>query len=391
MNQPDAALVDFQNAAKLDRTNIDALLGLGKSLVSLGRADEAVLPLTRVITADPNIGEAYRHRGAGHAGTFKTKQAIEDLEKAISLDPNDHEAYLTLGMVELRDENFPKAVEALEKSIETYKPKVGEEEVPFVQGYLTLSSAYIELGKKEQDEAARKAAYKNATDTCEKLISQLSIKNPLHAQAIAAALYSRGVAERMEGEYVRAIKSLTQAIQYNPTLGDAYFRRGICFHKLGEEHMAISDFEQAAHLAYDDPRSNLWAGLTWAKLGDHHKALRSYGDAIASSDRYTPAYYNRGLTYMALGDYEKAIADFNEAIRLEPNKANSYYMRGLAYERARDNTKAAESFATALEFDNKHVDSYRHMATVMQALGRTELAAEYRNKANELAPPKAKK
>jgi tetratricopeptide (TPR) repeat protein len=304
------------------------------------------------------------------------------------LNPDDHETYFTLGIVYLRAEDYQHAVEQLAKAIEHYKPKAGQEDLPYVQGYLTLATAYIELGKTTKDEAARKAAYHSAIATGDKLLKQLDTKNPQYAQAHAAALYACGVAERMLGEYGTAIKTFSQAIELNPALGDAYFRRGICFHLLGEDKMAISDFEQAAHISFDDPRANLWAGFTYAKLGDYHKALRAYGDAIAASDRYTPAYYNRGLTYMALGEYEKAIADFDEAMRLDPTKADYYFKRGVAHEKLKDYKEASESFATAIEFDNRHAGAYRHMADALQALGRTELAAEYRQKADQLAPPK---
>jgi tetratricopeptide (TPR) repeat protein len=374
------------------------LFGYGKALVLLGRADEAIAPLTRVLAADPNNAEAYRLRGAGYASMYKTKQALDDLQKSIELNPDDHEAYFSLGVVYMRLEDYKNAVEQFGKAIEHYKPEPGAEEQPFLQGHLTLASAYIELGKKSTDPAAQKAAYQAAYDEAQKVVQQLEPKNPLHAKALAAALYSRGIAERMLGQLGAAIRTLTHAIELRsttapddstgPFLSDAYFRRGICFHLIGEDKMAIADFEAAAHLVQGDPRANLWEGFTYAKLGDYHQALRAYGDAIAASDRYTYAYYNRGLVYMRLGDYEKAIADFNEAIRLEPTNAEYYFKRGLAYEQLREYQRAAESYATAIEFNNQHEGAHRHMAEVQQRLGRSELSTQYRQKAQQLAPQK---
>ena len=335
-NQPDLALIDFQNAAKSERNNPEVLFGLGKALVALNRGDEAVKPLTLVLTADPKNAEAYRLRATGYAATYKNAKAIEDLKQSITLDPESYESYYTLGMVYLRSEEYQNAVDQLVKSIEKYKPKAGQEDQPYLQGPLTLASAYIELGKSAKDnEAAAKAAYQASADICDKLLKQLDAKNPLHAQARAATLYSLGVAQRMLDDYASAIRSFSQAIELNPEMGDAFFRRGICFHLLNEDKMAIADFEQSSHMGSDDPRANLWAGMSYAKLGDYYSAIRSYGNAIAVSDRYTPAYVNRGLAYMMLGDYEKAIADFDEALRLDPTKSDYYYKRGLrlrAYE-----------------------------------------------------------
>ena len=393
------ALDSFQKAVKAESTNAEALFGYGKALVLLGRADEAVSPLTRAVTADPKNAEAFRLRGSAYAALYKTKQAIEDLKHSIELNPEDHESYFTLGAVQMRLEEYKPAVDQFIEAIKHYKPKSGDEDLPYYQGHLTLAAAYNELGKAAKDAAAKKAAYEAAAAEAQKIVAQLDTKNPTHVKILAAALFSRGVAERMLGQLGPAVRTLTQAIELRSSqpddatgnfLNDAYFRRGICFHLIGEDKMAITDFESAAHLT-DDPRANLWAGFTHAKLGNYNDALKAYGDAIAASDRYTPAYYNRALTYMMIGDYNKAIADFNDAIRLEPANAEYYFKRGLAYQQLGENQRAAESFAAAIEFDNKHAGAHRRMADVQSRLGNNELAAKYRQKADELAPPKKAK
>jgi tetratricopeptide (TPR) repeat protein len=385
-NRADQALPDFQAAVKADRGNIDAQFGLGKAYVSLGGSQQAITPLSRVITAQPENAEAYRHRGTAYAGIFKNVEALGDLQQALALNPSDYEAHFTLGMVHLRNEDYQQSVDSFEKAIEHYKPKPGQEDLPFLQGYLTLSSAYIEMGKAAEDEAAKTAAYQEAFDQAQKVVGMMDEKNPTYAQARASALGSRGVAERMLDDYATAIRTFSEAIEINPEFSEAYFRRGICFHRIGEDRMAIADFAQSAMINYEDPRANLWEGFTWAKIGDYHQAVRAYGNAIAASDRYTPAYVNRGLAYLQLQEYEKAVADFNEAIRLEPADANNYYKRGIAYEGLDDDEKASASYATAIALDSKHAAAYARMANVLQRQGRTDLAGQYRQKASELAP-----
>jgi tetratricopeptide (TPR) repeat protein len=393
------AVDQFRNALKGESGNMDALFGLGKSLVLLGHGDEAILPLTRVITANPKNAEAYRLRGSANAAVFKNKQALEDVHKAIELNPDDYESYFTLGALQLRAEDYHGAVDQFGKAIEHYKPKPGHEDEPFFQGYLTRASAYIELGKlAPKDSAEQKAAYQASFDECQKIIKQLDEKNPSQVRGVAAALFSRGVAERMLGQLGAAIRTLTHAIELRsttapddstgPFLGDAYYRRGICFHLIGEDKMAISDFESSAHLVSGDPRANLWEGFTYAKIGDYQQALRAYGDAIAASDRFTPAYENRARTYMMMGNYKKAIADFNDAIRLDPVNAEYYFNRGVAYELSGDQKKASESFSAAIEFDKTHSAAHRHMIDVLEKMNRKELAEQYRKKLNQLTAPK---
>jgi tetratricopeptide (TPR) repeat protein len=397
--KPDEAIDQFQAAVKADPANADALFGYGKSLVQLRRGDEAIAPLTRGLAIDSKNAEAFRLRGTAYASVFKNKLALDDLNQAIQLNPDDYEAYFSLGVVNLRSEDYPGAVEQFGKAIDHYKPKPGHEDEPFLQGYLTRASAYIELGKvAKKDSPEQKAAYQASFDEVQKIVKQLDDKNPVHAGDLAAALYSRGIAERMLGQLGTAVRTFTRAIELRsssspdestgPFLAEVYLRRGICFHMIGEDRMAISDFENASHLVANDPRANLWEGFTYAKLGDYQQALRAYGDAIAASDRYTYAYYNRALTYMMMGNYKKAITDFNDAIRLEPANAEYYFKRGLAYQQLGDQQKASESFSAAIEFDKTHAGAHRHMAEALVQLGRPELATQYRQKADQLAPPK---
>jgi tetratricopeptide (TPR) repeat protein len=397
----DEAIDNFQLAAKNDPASGDALFGYGKALVLLGHGAEAIPTLTRAIAIDPKNAEGYRLRGSAYASPFvsKNKQAFEDIQKSIELNPEDYESYFVLGQLDIRTENYKGATDAIGKAIELYKPKPGQEDQPFFQGYLMRASAFIELGKKlQKDSPEQKAAYQASFDEVQKIIKQLDEKNPAHVPILAASLFSRGVAERMLAQLGPATRTFTHAIELRstlqadestgPFLADAYYRRGICFHLIGEDRMAISDFESASHLVANDPRANLWEGFTYAKLGEYQEALRAYGDAIAASDRFTPAYYNRGLAYMMMGNYKKAIADFNDAIRLEPTNADYYFKRGLAYEQMGDTQRASESYSAAIEFDKNHAGAHRHMADTLQKSGRSELAASYRQKADKLAPQK---
>jgi tetratricopeptide (TPR) repeat protein len=381
-----AALADFQKAIKAERGNLAAQYGFGKACALTGNYQTAIQPLTRVIEAEPKMAEAYRLRGMSNAGIFKFKEAVDDLQKSINLDPNDYESYFQLGSLYVRQENYGGAVNQLKKAIENYKPKSPDDTLPFIQGYLTLASVYIELGKHETGDEAKKQAFQAAVDQAEFVLSKLDEKNPYMGSIRAAALYSRGIGERMLGDLGKAVRTFSEAIELNPDMGEAYFRRGICLHYLGEDNMALTDFVESANINYDDPRANLWEGFTLAKLGNYHEAVRAYGNAISASDRYTPAYMNRGRAYMALREYEKAVADFTSAIRLEPSNADYYYVRGVAYSQLGDFQKAADSFANAVERNENHAAAHRALGDMLERLGRPQEANQYRQRANELDP-----
>ena len=389
--QPGAALGDFQKVVELQRLNTEALFGLGKSYVLLGGPQQAIKPLTYVISAseDDEIAnrvraEAYSLRAQANSGIAKFDQAHEDIEQSMSINPDNHETHFALGTIYLREEKFAEAAEAFAAAIQRYVPKDPESPEPFAQGYLTRSATLVEVGKFADDPEAKRLAYEAALADCDTLLEQLG-DSPLYAGARAATEYRRGVVLRMMGQFGEAINALTEAINTNPELSEAYFRRGICFYNINEDRLALADFQMASSLAYDDPRMRLWEGFALAKMGDSYEAIRAYGLAITETDRYVPAFVNRGLVYLSIEDYEKAIADFNDAIRLEPTVAGHYFKRGVAYERLGDYQKAADSFANAARFDEDFVPAYRHAADALAAMGHHELAGEYRNKAAELA------
>lgn len=380
----DLALADFEAAKEADRSNPDVMFGLGKAYVLLGGPQQAIKPLTYFIESHPDNAEAYRLRAQANVGIGKNEKADEDIQKALEIDSDDYENHFALATIRLREEKYPEAIQAIEDSIARYKPKdEAAAELPFVQGYLTKAAVYLEAAKNAKTPEERQAVYEKALTDCDKLLGEVG-DSPAYAQIRAAIEFRRGVVLRLLGRYGDAVASLTEAINLNPELAEAYFRRGICFYYMGEDNLAILDFQHAGNIEYQDPRPKLWEGFAYAKLGNYHEAIRAYGLALGESDRYVPAYVNRGMAYMMMGENDKALSDFNAALRLEPAEWTHYFKRGIAYERLNQRQHAADSFVTAIRFFDKYPPAYRHAADNLAALGHGNIATEYRNKAAEL-------
>jgi Flp pilus assembly protein TadD len=68
-------------------------------------------------------------------------------------------------------------------------------------------------------------------------------------ESIAAEIHYKNakvIAEK--GEYIEAIKALTQVIQLNPKNAMAYGDRGLIRLNLGDKYGALADFQEAAQL-----------------------------------------------------------------------------------------------------------------------------------------------
>lgn len=379
----DLAYADFLAAQEQDRQNPEVLFGMGKAMVLLGAAQQAIKPLEQFVDKNEDNAEAHQLLAQAYAGVGKYEKANEEIQKALSLEPDNFEHHFALASILLREKKYEEAIQAVDASIQNYKPKRKDSEDPFAQGYLTKAAVLLEFAKEDPDPKTKTEAYEQALDECDKLI-ELVKDNPAYANLLAAGEFRRGVCLRMLGRYGDAIASLTEAINLNPDLAEAYFRRGIAFYYIGEDDLAVLDFKHAANIEYQDPRPKLWEGFAHAKKGDYLEAIRAYGLALADSDRYVPAYVNRGLAYMALGENKKAISDFNAALRLEPAEWTHYFKRGVAHERLGNTQQAADSFVSAIRLYDEYPPAYRHAADALSRLGRNELATQYRSKAAEL-------
>lgn len=379
----DLAYADFLAAQEQARQDPEVMFGMGKAIVLLGAGPQAIKTLEQVVETDEDNAEAHQLLAQAYASAAKYEKANDEIQKALSLDPDNFENHFALATILLREKKYKEAVDAVEAAIQNYQPKRKDSEEPFAQGYLTKAAVLLEFAKEDPDPTTKTEAYEQALAECDRLI-ELVKDNPAYANLLAAGEFRRGVCLRMLGRYGDALASLTEAINLNPDLAEAYFRRGIVFYNMGEDDLAILDFKHAANIEYQDPRPKLWEGFAYAKKGEYLEAIRAYGLALAESDRYVPAYVNRGLAYMALGENQKAINDFNAALRLEPAEWTHYFKRGTALERLDKTQQAADSFVTAIRLFDQYPPAYRHAADNLAKLGHRDLAAEYRDKATKL-------
>ncbi|MGI9455694.1 MAG: tetratricopeptide repeat protein [Aeoliella sp.] len=381
------ALPDLQAAYEDDRGNTDYLFSLGKiyALVSgslQGAGGQAVELLTRYLETDPENAEAIRLRGRALATINQVDEALADLNHAIELDPDEHETYATLGFLHLQQRDYEKAIAAIDEAIANYTSKDETSELPYSEAYITKSAAFEELGKKATDPAKRQDAYTRQIETCNELLDLLP-DTPNVAGVKALMLFRRGIGQRLQGQFGPAVKSLTEAIEINPEMGEAYFRRAICFNEMGEEGLALGDLNAAQALNFEDPRAYLWEGLTHAQKGEYRDAIRAYNEAISYSNRYVDAYLNRGHAYYQLGEFETAIDSFNECIRLQPAEASHFYKRGICFKNLGKDDQALQSYIKAIQFDERFVPAYDVLIPELESQGRKELANQYRQKRAE--------
>ncbi len=89
MGRPNLAEAVYRSVTLENLINVEALLGLGSSLVELDRVDEALVTLERAETLAPENAGVQSALGRAHAVAGHGSRAVEHYRKAATLDPSD--------------------------------------------------------------------------------------------------------------------------------------------------------------------------------------------------------------------------------------------------------------------------------------------------------------
>jgi len=85
------ALDEYEAILRADPRHLDALRGVARTLMQLGRNEDALRTYGEVIAQQPDFASAYANRGILNDRMGNYQAAIDDYEKAAALDPELNE------------------------------------------------------------------------------------------------------------------------------------------------------------------------------------------------------------------------------------------------------------------------------------------------------------
>jgi tetratricopeptide (TPR) repeat protein len=384
-----AAIQDFKEAGKLDRTsprpwvglgnvyaamsdylhafeNYDRAMGIapddpvvndnrGAALESVGRHDEAITAFTRAIVRNPHDTSAYSNRARSYLALKRPELAIADFNEVILADPSDVLAHYDRGTAyELNGE--------IETAEAGYREVVSQ-----MPSYAPASAALGRLDAKHNPDLAlaelataiRLDPKSPAIRT--RAILYLSIQQPERAlpdldRAIAddgaddVAWANRGVAKSRLGDLAGAIADCTRAIELAPTVANRV-NRGNAYATLHREDEALADFD----LALQAEPHNLSALLGRANANYARKRLATtlddYTRIIDADPHSAMAYFRRGNVHLDLKEFGSAFSDYSDSLKLDPNQPAVLLNRSIAAARLGRRGDAAKDQRRALELD----------------------------------------
>jgi tetratricopeptide (TPR) repeat protein len=112
-----------------------------------------------------------------------------------------------------------------------------------------------------------------------------------------------------KGEYAAAINSYNQALQFNNSDADIYYKLGLVNYQLGEYHTAITNYSQAINININHPQAYNQIGLVHYQISNYHIAIEAYTQAIRINPHIAINYKNRADVRSHIGDTQGAIEE----------------------------------------------------------------------------------
>jgi len=106
--------------------------------------------------------------------------------------------------------------------------------------------------------------------------------------------FDRGCGRMSHGDWDGAVESFGEAIGFDQTNKEAFFKRGQCFYNLKNTQLAIEDFSHVIQMDPSDADAFLWRGTANAKSDHHDEAVHDYLKAIHLKPELAQQYEQEG-------------------------------------------------------------------------------------------------
>lgn len=198
--------------------------------------------------------------------------------------------------------------------------------------------------------------------------------------------YNEGVVHLEAGRYDEAIASLEASVRLDPKRAAAHDQLGMAYSAAGRPRQAIAAGRKAVEL---DPRlAEAWnnLGTYYGAAGEHEEALEATRKALALRPDYAEAHNNLGKVHFDRGELDRAMASFERAVELRPNYAEAIANRGLVLGEMGRFDEAARAFTAALELAPRLVAAHLGKGRALLAAGDPAAAVPSFETAIELDP-----
>ena len=206
-----------------------------------------------------------------------------------------------------------------------------------------------------------------------------------------ARLWQVAVTASGDGRYDDAVDSFSKVLKLFPQeyAGDtvqygAHCERGECYTGVKQFNKAVDDFNWCLQYKPNDEAVIFCRAETYANWGKWVDAAHDYGRCVElkPKDSDNIAHYARAL--IKLKQYAKAIHEYDMILRATPEDDDVWRARADAELLQGNYKEAADNYSKAIGYDSDVGWYYNYRARAYEKLGKPDLAAKDRKKAQEM-------
>lgn len=312
LDETKKALSDVNTVLVIDPGSAIAYNNRGKIYQQQKKYREAIADYNKAINIKKDYFVAYSNKIKSLLSLGKTDEARLTLETLLAEFPENAQVYIvSASYFELINDSF-SALQELDKAVDKDK---------------TITSL--------QERAAFKDRFKDGKGAIHDY-SQLIIQNPKEP----LFYYGRSSSYYDLKDYSNSISNADIAISLDKSYYSAYLIRAASLEAEGKIEEAVADYEKAITVSPDREAAYLQLSKIYSSKNNAAKALSTVNRILLANPKNKPALEYRADLELKTKDLKRAIADYAALIQLEPSDATYYYYKAKAEDLLSDKTAA---------------------------------------------------
>lgn len=369
--RPDQAVLNYDNAIKIDEHMSEAYGRKGLIELSRGNKSAAMTLLTRALENGgkhpryhlalaeilletnayplilyhyekansqgyPHTADTLKGMATAYAGLNNWKEAEVATRQALFFSPVDPQLKSSLARIVMRQQRLHEGIQLLQQA-SGLKPD--DKSI-----HRELADAYTAAGNLDEAQRELKLAGVPALNEVESLVQQ-------------------GDTAFLRRNFPAAIRNYKGASDRLPTpeifqkLGDAYL-------EAGNDDEALKSYQKSLAIVPDDPAVHYSAGVIYERKGEVGKAISEYERCVVLDKNNGDAHRRLAEIYLLKGDLQKAIAEFRILIEKAPENPAMHFRLAKVYLRANKLNEAKKCLETAVKLDPKNFEPRRELIKV---------------------------
>lgn len=369
---------------KDDEGDVAAMVGLARNYMSQKDYEKAMSYIKMAESYDASYSQIYRFKMQILDKMGKTDESVD---AALKYAETDEDVPID-AVVEFASKHYTYAVAKIKA--EMNKEDASSNWIVILTKLYEHQGDYhkaIELYDKVENEYGANATLNFYRSQCYEAIGEFTKAAKDLTRAIEQDpdedyfLASRGDVYRSAGKYKNAIEDYTEAIEIDPSSGYYYYARGWSYELSGNDEMAMEDYNTGIDLDKDYPYLFVTRGDLYKKQGKLEQAKADY-EMVMQKDTVAEDGSCRQYALIGLERNDEAIEWMDKIIEDDPNDGGNWYDKACVFARIGRKTEAIEALEVAFKKGFRkfaHLEHDDDMDSIRDMPEFRELVNKYKN------------